>query len=162
MTDEATNELTVTQPANQGGVGETKGGTDPSPVQPKNVTTDIRAAVASSGERYGDGTPAVFAGYPKTMYHPVFRARTANDPNEAAQMFQPPHNWFPTGELADMARTDREAQQALHHNLSVKVADKLAAANGEDAPSAKPENEGVVRNSNQAQTSLDAGTEPVI
>ena len=106
-------------------------------------------------ERDGSGNK-VFAGYPVTKYHPVFGRKDANDPNDAATFFTPPHNWFDTAGEADMHRTDREAQQVILHNLNTKVADKVALVNGEDLPS-KADRGGIVRNSVQAQESVDAG-----
>jgi hypothetical protein len=147
------------QSVNQGGVGETKGGTDPSPVQPKNVTTDVRPGLAGSGERFGSGAPATFVGFPQTKYHPVYGKREVVDPNEAATVFTPPHDWFDTPGEADMHRTEREAQQVIHYNQTVKVEDKVARVKGEEP---EADRQGIVRNSVQAQESLDAGTEPVI
>lgn len=100
------------------------------------------------------GTTAVsgFPGFPKTMYNPVLGAKTANDPNEAASFFQPEGQWFNTAAEADMHRTEREAQMVMHHNTREKL-DGLAQAQDGAPP---------VRNSVQAQESLDAGNpEPV-
>lgn len=124
---------------------------------------DAAASNTRAGETYGDGAPA-FSGFPLTKYHPVFGAKTVNDPNEAATVFQPPHNWFDTAGAADMARTDREAQEVIHHNLSEKVAANVAINNGEDpAPLTGDEApKGIVRNSVQAQESIDKGNaEPI-
>ncbi len=106
-------------------------------------------------ERDGSGNK-VFAGYPVTKYHPVYGRKDANDPNEAATLFQPPHNWFDTAGAADMARTDREAQQVIQNNLAVKVAAKTAIVNGDEPPK-EEDRAGIVRNSVQAQESVDAG-----
>lgn len=111
------------------------------------------AAPTPATEAYGDGTPS-FAGFPQTKWHPVYGARSVKDPNEAATVFQPPHNWFATPEQADAARTDREAQQVVHHNLATKVAQKNATLNGEELPGDRKE---IVRNSATAQANLDAG-----
>jgi hypothetical protein len=112
-------------------------------------------------ETYGDGAPA-FAGYPITKFHPVYGSRSVNDPNEAAQVFQPPHNWFETAGAADAARTDREAQQVVFHNLQTKVAQKHAQLNGEEDPTANQDRQTIVRNSVQATESLNAGrSEPL-
>ena len=116
------------------------------------------AAIDTPKETYGDGSPA-FVGFPTTKYHPVLGKQEAHDPNEAAALFQPPHNWFETAGQADMARTDREAQQVIVNNLRIKIDSKNAVINGgepiplvgDGAP------KGIVRNSVQAQESVDAG-----
>jgi hypothetical protein len=95
--------------------------------------------------RSGTTAAASFPGYPLTKYNPVLGARTANDPNEAATLFQPEHDWWPTAAEADMHRTDREAGIAIHHNMRTKLGHFDEA---EQAP---------VRNSVQAQESLDTG-----
>lgn len=93
-----------------------------------------------------------FAGYPKTMYNPVLGGRTANDPNEAASLFQPEGQWFNTAAEADMHRTEREAQMVIHQNTRDKL-EGMAQAQDGAAP---------VRNSVQAQESINAGNpEPV-
>jgi hypothetical protein len=120
---------------------------------PRQGNTGI-AGPQGSQETFGDGSPA-FAGYPVTKYHPVFGARTVNDPNEAHQTFNPPHNWFSTAGQADAARTDREAQQVVFHNLQTKVDLKHAQLNEEEPPN--KDRQTIVRNSVQAQESLDAG-----
>lgn len=135
--------------------GLTTGGTDPGTPPP-----NVRPPAGTTGgpvETFGDGAPA-FVGYPLAKYHPVYGRREAKDPNEAAQIFQPPHNWFETPANADAARTEREAQQVIHHNLNMKVADKLARVNDEQPPQeADPDRKAIVRNSVQAQESLDSG-----
>lgn len=100
-----------------------------------------------------------FAGFPLVKYHPVYGARSANDPNEAATMFQPSHDWFATAEEADMHRTDREAQQVIHYNRQLKVDSKVAAVNGDEPAPLTGEGapKGIVRNSVAATESLNAG-----
>jgi hypothetical protein len=82
-----------------------------------------------------------FRGYPKKKWHPVHGAKEARDPNEEAELFD--RNWFDTPEAADAARTQREADIVVHKNQRVHVDEH--------------EERGVVRNSVQAQESLDAG-----
>lgn len=98
-----------------------------------------------------------FPGYPKTLYHPVYGARSAADPNEEANFPGLRRNWFDTAAEADAHRTDSEAQQVIHNNRSVKV---TAALNGDDHdpthPSVRGE-AGVVRNSVSATESMKAG-----
>ena len=95
---------------------------------------------------------ATFAGFPKTKYNPVFGALTAADPNEAASVFQPTHDWFDTPGEADMHRTDREAGMVVHQNMRDKLDGMAAAQDGR-----KP-----VRLSVQAHESMAAGgLEPV-
>jgi hypothetical protein len=95
---------------------------------------------------------ASFAGFPKTKWNPVLGAKSANDPNEAASLFQPEHDWFDTPGEADMHRTDREAGMVIHHNSREKLNAAIEAQDGK-AP---------VRLSVQAQESMDAGNgEPV-
>jgi hypothetical protein len=138
--------------------GETRGGTDPSGQPPRNVSSDLRSVMPDDA-----GTRTSFVGFPQTKYHPVYGARVVNDPNEAASLPGPAHNWFNTPGEADMHRTDREAQQVIHHNRSVKIGDKLAFVNGEEPPTqVNQDRNAIVRNSVQAQESLDRGTEPVI
>ena len=124
---------------------------------------DMAASNTRAGETFGDGSPS-FAGYPLTKYHPVFGAKTVNDPNEGATVFQPPHNWFDTAGAADMARTDREAQEVIHYNQRLKVDANVALNNGGDAVPLTGDDapEGIVRNSVQAQESIDKGNaEPI-
>lgn len=98
-----------------------------------------------------------FAGFPKTKYHPVYGARTVNDPNEEGALPAPARNWFDTAEEADAHRTEREAQQVIHNNHAVKVNAALA---GEDHDPNSPEvrgEAGVVRNSVSATESMKNG-----
>jgi hypothetical protein len=91
--------------------------------------------------------PRRYAGYPKTKWHPVHGAKTVNDPNEEHETFD--RNWFDTPAAADAARTDREAGLVVHRNMRVKL-------------NAHENDKGVVRNSVQAQESLDrTGFEPL-
>lgn len=115
----------------------------------KDTKEPIRteAAAVMSGN-----TNTSFAGYPATKYHPVLGAKTAKDPNEAASLFQPEHDWFNTAAEADMHRTEREALLVMHHNQRAKL-DGIAEYQDGNAP---------VRNSVQAQESLDqGGAEPL-
>jgi hypothetical protein len=117
--------------------------------KPEETEEPVRteAAAILSGN-----TKASFAGFPKTKYHPVLGAKAANDPNEAASLFQPEHDWFDTAGEADMHRTEREAQLVIHHNTRAKL-DGLSEMQDGNAP---------VRLSVQAQESMDAGkVEPV-
>ena len=117
------------------------------PEEEREEPVRTEAAAVLSGN-----TRASFAGFPKTKYHPVLGAKAANDPNEAASLFQPEHDWFDTPGEADMHRTDREAQLVIHHNTRAKL-DGIAEKQDENAP---------VRLSVQAQESMDAGNiEPV-
>lgn len=117
------------------------------PAEKREEPVRTEAAAVLSGN-----TRASVSGFPKTKYHPVLGAKAAKDPNEAASLFQPEHDWFDTAGEADMHRTDREAQLVLHHNTRAKL-DGIAAMQDKNAP---------VRLSVQAQESMDAGKiEPV-
>lgn len=117
------------------------------PEEDREEPARTEAAAVLSGN-----TKATFAGFPKTKYHPVLGAKTANDPNESAGLFQPEHDWFDTPGEADMHRTEREAQLVIHHNTRAKL-DGIAEHQDDNAP---------VRLSVQAQESMDAGKiEPV-
>jgi hypothetical protein len=110
------------------------------------------------------GGAASFAGYPMTKYHPVYGAKSVNDPNEGATTFQPAYNWFDSAAEADAHRTDREAQEVIHYNARAKVDTLVAVNNGGEAIPTTGDNapEGIVRNSVQAQEAIDAGkVEPI-
>jgi len=116
-------------------------------VDDKTNIAGTEAVAILSGNAAGS-----FAGFPQTKYNPVLGAKTANDPNEAASLFQPEHDWFNTPGEADMHRTEREAAVVMHHNTSRKVAGVLEAQDG-NTP---------VRNSVQSQEARDAGNaEPI-
>lgn len=116
------------------------------------------SAPVPQGESYGGETGPAFHGYPMVKYHPVYGKQSVNDPNEAAKVFQPPHNWFNSAPEADAARTDREAQQVVFHNLQTKVADKHARLNNEPPPAEQnKDRQTIVRNSVTATENLNAG-----
>jgi hypothetical protein len=135
--------------------GQTVGGNTPSPLQPRNVSTDIRASVPR------DANARSFVGFPQTKFHPVHGKRVVNDPNEAASLPGPAHNWFDTAGEADMHRTDLEAQEVIHNARRVKLARHQAEIDGKDAPVVpgpdNPDEPGIVRLSVQAEESLRSG-----
>lgn len=127
------------------------------------ASPDAAASNTRGNEAFGSGAPS-FAGFPQTKYHPVYGARAVNDPNEAATIFQPPHNWFDTAAEADAHRTDREAQEVIHYNTRLKVDANVALNNGGEAIPLTGDDaaKGIVRNSVAAQESIDAGNaEPI-
>lgn len=111
--------------------------------------------LADADLRAGEGSEPAhkFVGFPVVKYHPVYGKRVANDPNEAHDLFQPVTDWFDSPGEADMHRTDAEAQQVIHHNRHVKHQHHMAALDGREPELVA----GPVRNSVQAQESLDAG-----
>ena len=133
---------------------ETLSGAPPAAIAPApaSIEDPSRGPVAA---------PTSFAGFPQRKYHPVKGAMTANDPNEAASLFQPEHNWFDTAAEADAHRTDAEAQQVVHYNRRVKADGHLfLAANPDASPETNPAvtgEAGIVRNSVQATESLKSG-----
>lgn len=144
-------------------MAEKKSTQDSKSLSTASASPDAAASNTRGGETLGSGAPA-FAGFPQTKYHPVYGARAVGDPNEAATIFQPPHNWFDTAEEADAHRTDREAQQVIHYNQRLKVDANVALNNGGEAlPLTGDEApKGIVRNSVAAQESIDAGNaEPI-
>ena len=126
--------------------------TDEAEANKAKAAEDAPKAPATEAVAVLSGAGASFAGYPLTKYNPVLGARTAKDPNEAASLFQPEHDWWPTAGEADMHRTDREAGMVVHQNMRDKISGLAEAQDG-----ATP-----VRLSVQAQESMDAGAaEPV-
>lgn len=140
--------------------------TEPNPVPATAIPAPI-ATSASVKPTVAAQPPAAkpkkqsFAGYPKIKYHPVKGAVTIEDPNEEAAL-SPPHDYFDTAGEADAHRTEREAQQVIHHNTSVKVAAKLDGKSVDLNDPMANGTGGVVRNSVQATESLNAtGAEPL-
>jgi hypothetical protein len=140
---------------------ETSLSTAPAADAPKAAPAGGAQPLTVTGQATG-GT--AFAGYPQTKYHPVYGAKSVNDPNEGAQTFQPAYNWFDSAAEADAHRTDREAQEVISYNQRAKVDTLVAVNNGGEPIPTTGENapEGIVRNSVQAQESIDAGKiEPI-
>lgn len=83
---------------------------------------------------------------PTRVYHPVFGARDVKDANDLKNLSV---DWFNSAEMADLCRTETEAQMVVHQNRDLKVADALAS-------------DGVVRNSVAAHESkLSGANEPL-
>lgn len=82
--------------------------------------------------------------YPKLKFHPVHGGVEVKDANEEGGLY-PPTDWFDSPELADLARTETEAQAVLFQNMMAKA--KVLEDRG--LP--------VVRNSVQADEATRAG-----
>jgi len=74
--------------------------------------------------------PAVFPGYPKMLYHPVYPAVLVADPNSAA-LLPDAANWKNSQDEAVMSRTYAETQ------LAKALRDKAAVTAYEDAWAAR-------------------------
>jgi hypothetical protein len=62
-----------------------------------------------------------FPSFPLTYYHPVHGAVTVNTPEEAAQTFTVPTDWFKTAAEADAHRTEREAGMVIHNGVRGQI-----------------------------------------
>ena len=100
--------------------------------------------------------------FPKTVYHPVFGARTVNNTDEVNELPQPLYNWWPTAGEADMHRTDLEAQEVIHHARRYKLdGHEAELQDGEVPPIAVEPGTQPVRYSVQAEEHLNKlGAEP--
>jgi hypothetical protein len=110
--------------------------------------------------------------FPSTWYHPVFGAKTVESLDDYQKLGP---DWRDHPGKADMDRTETEAGIVIAHNLAVKQAMALKAAQAGDPPdggahtefafsrdSGNDDDKVIVRNSVQAQQSLDEGkTEPL-
>jgi hypothetical protein len=116
------------------------------------------------------GTP--FPTFPSTWYHPIYGARQIDTYEDFQKLDQ---DWRATAAEADKDRTQTEAQVVMNHNEQVKREMVLSAGEG-GTPGQQPAdgrsghsefafsrdsgneaNKAIVRNSVQAQESLDRG-----
>ena len=110
-------------------------------------TNRERPAAETKPAEPRDGKPTL-PGYPKVRFHPVHGRREFKDPYECAEFGQEDDkgDWrFKTAAEADSARTGAEAELTHLHNLRSKLAEIADT------------DQGVVRNSVQAQESIDQG-----